>query len=371
MLVHAPIELTDEERLGFQGLTKWLNSKECYLRKLGVNAIELQPIHEFDARKKEDYHWGYMSVNFFAPASSYTSNPEDGSAVLEFKNLVKALHDAGLAVIIDVVYNHVGVPAHLAFLDKELYFSTDKKGGFTNHSGCGNDINAESEAVSKLILDSLLSMVNDFKIDGFRFDLAELIGFDLLSEIENELLKCNPDLILIAEPWSFRGRLPVKMNQTSYSLWSDRCRENLLRYVQGECNSREIIHLLKGKIDQENYFPWQSVHYLESHDDLTFIDRLCSHKEWKAGYPPKLIVKKAEIAMALLLLAPGIPMLASGQDFLRQQKGVQNTYQRGDLNALKYDWLNHCTDFHEWTKKASFIKIFKEWAIYPIEGIPS
>jgi pullulanase len=351
LLTHAPLDLTDKERLEFRGLTRWLKSEDCYLKRLGVNAIELQPIHEFDARSKDEYHWGYMSVNFFAPASSYASNPENGSAIYEFKNLVTALHNEKLSVIIDVVYNHVGVPAHLSFLDRELYFSTDENGVLNNHSGCGNDINAESQPVRRLIIDSLLSLVNDFNVDGFRFDLGELLGLRLLAEIETELLKVNPKLILIAEPWSFRGRLPLEINQLKYSLWSDNCREKLLQYVKGHECSSEMIKLLKGRLDEENLYPWQSINYLESHDDFTFIDRLCSHEEWINGSPPEKVVKQAMVAMGLLLLSPGIPMLGSGQDYLRSKRGVQNTYQRGDLNALKYNEFIHTENFHNWTKK--------------------
>lgn len=350
LLTHAPIELSDGERFGFKGLSKWLRSEDCYLRKLGVNAIELQPIHEFDARSKREYHWGYMSVNFFSPSSSYASNASDGSAVAEFKELVEAFHNAGLAVIIDVVYNHVGVPPHLSYLDRELYFLTDENGELTNHSGCGNDINADSGAVRKLVLDSLLVMVEDFGIDGFRFDLGELLGFDLLAEAEKELKQKNPNIILIAEPWSFRGRLPDKIAQTGYSLWSDNCREKLLNYIKEGQEAFDIIELLKGRLDKQNAYPHQSINYLGSHDDFAFIDRICTPQEWIEGRPPPRAIEQAKLAMALLFLSPGVPMLAAGQDYMHSKKGVRNTYQRGDLNALDYSQITHSKDFHEWVK---------------------
>ncbi len=350
LLEKSPIPLTKEERMEFRGLTQWLDSENCYLRKLGVNAIELQPVQEFDARSKEEYHWGYMTVNFFAPCSSYSSNSRNGSAIPEFKALVDRLHDLDLAVIVDVVYNHVGIPAHLSFLDRELYFSTDENGNLSNHSGCGNDIHAETGAVRKLVIDSLLSLVTDFEIDGFRFDLGELLGLGLLSKVEKELLKIKPDIILIAEPWSFRGRLPTEIRETKYSLWSDNCREKLLEFAQGHGDSNEIIDLLKGRLDKQNLYPWQSINYLESHDDFTFIDRLCSPEDWSHGRPPDLAVRQSKLAIALLLLSPGIPMIASGQDYLRSKKGVQNTYQRADLNALDYDLFQKIEDVHEWIK---------------------
>ena len=163
-----------------------------------MNAIELQPIHQFDSRSKNEYHWGYMPVNFFSPASDYATSPE--VATDELKKLVSTFHQANLAVILDVVYNHVGIPNHLLNLDRELYLSTDDLGRLTNHSGCGNDLNCDSQAVKKMIIDSLKYWVSIYQIDGFRFDLAELLGTELLAEIEFELKKLNPSIILIAEP---------------------------------------------------------------------------------------------------------------------------------------------------------------------------
>ena len=352
LLAQAPIELSKEERLEFRGLTKWLKSEDCYLRKLGVNAVELQPILEFDSQSKEEYHWGYMPVSFMAPASAYASEPRNGSAIVEFKSLIKAFHNAGMAVILDVVYNHVGIPNHLACLDRELYFSTDAIGRLTNHSGCGNDLNCQSEPARKLVMDSVKYLVQTFDLDGFRFDLGELLGMELLKEMETELREIKPGIVLIAEPWSFRGRLPIEMNETGYSLWSDSCREKVLSFVKnGSSEPRVAFDLLQGKLDPDNKHPWQSVNYLESHDDYAFIDRLCDASDWKDGKPPGGIEEKARLAMGLVLLSPGIPMLSAGQDFLRGKKGVRNTYLRGDLNALDYSAEEKFGDFQKWIRK--------------------
>ena len=361
LLAHAPIELSEEERMEFRGLAKWLTSEDCYLRKLGVNAVELQPVLEFDSQSKEEYHWGYMPVSFMAPASAYSSNPHNGSAIHEFKDLVKAFHDAGLAVILDIVYNHVGIPNHLALLDRELYFSTDQIGRLTNHSGCGNDLNCESQPARKLVMDSVKYLVQTFDIDGFRFDLGELIGVELLREMETELREIKPGIILIAEPWSFRGRLPLEMSETGYSLWSDSCREGILEYVKKECpDPRVALDLLQGRLDQENKHPWQSVNYLESHDDYAFVDRLCKASEWKEGKPPAGMEEKARLAIGLVLFSPGIPMLSAGQDFLRGKKGVRNTYLRGDLNALDYSAASQFREFQQWIRKLIKFRLSSE-----------
>lgn len=336
LLAHAPIDLSRDERMQFRGLTKWLQSEDCYLRTLGINAVELQPVLEFDARSREEYHWGYMPVNFFSPASSYASCPESGSVIQEFGALVNAFHNAGIAVILDVVYNHVGIPAHLLNLDRSLYFRTDEYGRLQNHSGCGNDLKCEAEPVRKLVMDSLIYLVKTFDVDGFRFDLGELMEMELLSEIERELKTIKPGICLIAEPWSFRGRLPPEISRTSYALWSDRCRENILHSVKGEGHKSDIIALLQGTLDGENQFPWQSVNYLESHDDYTLVDRLLQPDEDGVVRITQKAVRQVRLAMALILLSPGIPMISAGQDLMRNKKGNRNTYLRGDLNEIDY-----------------------------------
>ncbi|MBP52301.1 MAG: hypothetical protein CMI27_04065 [Opitutae bacterium] len=335
LLAKAPIELTLSERLEFNGLTKWLCSSDCYLREIGVNAVELQPIQEFDSRAKEEYHWGYMPVNYFSPESSYASDPNSGVAIQEFKALVEAFHSAGISVILDVVYNHVGIPVHLFNLDRELYFRIDEQGKLENHSGCGNDLNCESEPTRKLILDSLEYLVKVFDIDGFRFDLGELLGVDFLRLIEERMSGIKKNLILIAEPWSFRGRLPSSISSTGFALWNDECREEVLKFVKGEGNENMILQLLKGEMNKSTY-PWQAVNYIESHDDFTFVDRLCDINEFPKGIIPTEVARKSTLALSILLLSPGIPMIAAGQDLLRNKKGNRNTYQRSDLNEIEY-----------------------------------
>ena len=335
LLTNAPIDLSSDERLEFRGLSKWLQSPDCYLRKLGVNAVEIQPILEFDGNKKSEYHWGYMPVSFFAPASAYGSDPESGISISEFKELVKALHECGLAVILDVVYNHVGIPNHLLNLDRNLYFRTEDSGKLQNCSGCGNDLRCEAEPVKKLILDSLKYLVETFDLDGFRFDLGELMGFDLLEEIQEKMDILKPGILLIAEPWSFRGRLPTNLNCSNYSLWSDECREKVFRFVQGTGNKIDALNFLRGKLDLGKKYPWQSLNYLESHDDYSLVDRFCSIEEIKKGIEQQSI-QKVKLALALLLLSPGVPMISAGQDLMRHKQGIRNTYRRGDLNKIDY-----------------------------------
>ncbi|MEN8843489.1 MAG: alpha-amylase family glycosyl hydrolase [Lentimonas sp.] len=333
---HAPIDLTAEERRGYAGLSKWLKAEGSYLKEMGVNAIELQPIQEFDNRQSEDYHWGYMTVNYFSPESSYASDPEKASQIEEFRSLVKDFHDEGMAVIVDVVYNHVGEPNHLLFVDKYYYFNLDQTNGLVNWSGCGNDLRCETPMGRHLIIESLKHLVETYDVDGFRFDLAELIGIEVLREIEVELKKVKPSLILIAEPWSFRGHIQDELKETGFASWNDGFRECIADYVCGKGNQETIQYFLSGS-PSSTRFVAQTINYTESHDDHCWLDRITENKGHDASDPTSLDRRRTHLMAAILFTALGVPMLAEGQDFLRSKRGISNTYQLGDVNALDYN----------------------------------
>jgi pullulanase/glycogen debranching enzyme len=339
LAAHAPITLSPEERLGFTGLTKWVESPDFYLKKLGVNCVELQPVHEFDNKTREEYHWGYMTANFFAPASAYGLDAAKGSQVKELQELVAAFHRQGMAVVIDVVYNHVGEPAHLLFIDKLYYFELDDDGALANWSGVGNDLRCRSAMARRLIIDSLIHLIEVYGVDGFRFDLAELIGVDVLREIEAAVKKVKPDVILIAEPWSFRGHIAAALRPTGYASWNDGYRNFLRDYVRGNGAADKLEYYLKGSPWHFAYWPAQTVNYTESHDDRTWLDMITENGANNGFHPTQNDRQRTHLMAAILLASVGIPLLAEGQDFLRSKYGVNNSYQRGDLNALDYHRL--------------------------------
>jgi pullulanase len=336
LLAHAPIELPSEERRGFKGLAKWLRHPDCYLRQLGVNAVELQPVQEFDCERPEDYHWGYMPVNFFAPASAYSTAPTRGAQIEEFRELVEAFHDAGVAVILDVVYNHVGEPNHLFHLDKYYYFTSDHEGRLTNWSGCGNDLRTTTPVTRRLIIDSLAHFIRAFDVDGFRFDLADLVGVSVLMDIEAALKAIKPSIILIAEPWSMKGHIAHALRHTGWSSWNDNFREFVTQYVLGRGNPEGLRYFLTGSRGGLASWPAQTVNYVQSHDDRAWIDRITENPGHRGDTPTLHDVRRHHLMVAILMAALGIPMLAQGQDFLHSKQGVHNTYLRGDLNALDY-----------------------------------
>lgn len=346
LVAQAPIPLTPEERLGFTGLKKWVESPDFYLKKLGVNAVELQPVTEHDNARRDEYQWGYMPANWFAPASAYGLEPERASQVREFQELVAAFHRQGMAVILDVVYNHAGDPAHLMFVDKLYYFELGDDGTLTNWSGCGNDLRCRSAMTKRLIVDSLVHLIEVYGVDGFRFDLAELIGAGVLAEIETALKQVKPDVILIAEPWSFRGHIADVLRPTGFASWNDGYRNFLRDYVRGGGTADKLEYFLKGSPWHFAYWPAQTVNYTESHDDRTWIDMITEHGGHDGSRPTLVDLRRTHLMAAVLFASVGIPMLSAGQDFLRSKHGVNNTYLRGDLNALDYRRLRRFAGSH-------------------------
>lgn len=350
LIANVQIGIDDNQPTSFNKLTKWVAKKNCYLRKLGINAIELQPIQEPDAPNKSAYHWGYMPVNYFSPASIYTSSPK--YAQQELKTFVRACHRANIAVILDVVYNHVGNPNHLYNIDPDYFFRKNVDGSLQNFSGCGNDLRTESPMVQRLIIDSLKYFITTFHVDGFRFDLAELLGREFLHQLEHELRLISPNIQLIYEPWSFRNNIGHQLHFSSASAWNDEFREFVKDYVQGNGNFDGIKYFLRGSLGFRSNFPAQSVNYIASHDDLCWIDKITERQNHDGSYPTPNDVKRTHLALTILLMSLGVPMLAAGQDMLLSKHGNNNTYQNGDANALDYSLL---------TKHASTHKFFKNW----------
>jgi len=376
LLKNAPAYIDPSEKLGFAGLAKWLKDPDCYLRRCGANCIELMPVHEFAYEHPAEYQWGYMPVNWFAPSSAYAQYPQKMSQLAEFAELVESFHAAGLAVVLDVVYNHLGNPNSLLIMGKQYFFETAIDGSLMNYSGCGNDFRSGTPVGMRLILESLKFYVEHFDVDGFRFDLAELLGVDALKTIERELKKIKPSIILIAEPWSFRGHIANALKETGFASWNDGFREFAKSYALGGGNVDGFRHFLGGSAGGVAAWPAQTVNYIESHDDMCFLDRIAqSHDN-----PTFEDERRYKLGYAFALLSHGIPMLAEGFDLIRTKHGLNNTYLNGDVNALDYgralrrtgvgDWLRRLVKFRLGAQAAAlrlghpasggFFKFFKD-----------
>lgn len=345
--------LSAEQRYSFKNL---IQQDPTYWNNLNVNAIELLPITEYDARDKTDYHWGYMPAHFFAP-SSYYGTPKD------FQDLVTHIHQQGKAVILDLVYNHVGCFNDLQRLDKN-YYLRNTNDSFSNFSGCGNDFCTEAPMAKRLIIDSLLHFVRNYHVDGFRLDLAELLGLKVLQDIEFNLRAYKQDIILIAEPWSFRGHIAKSLYGSSYASWNDGYRNFIPRYLQGFESREGLLYFLTGS----NYIcktPQQSINYTESHDDLCWIDKITELPHNNGQNCNAHDRQRTHCMFTLLMCSMGIPMIHAGQDYLQSKKGCCNSYNRGDLNAFNYQNWSQRSASHDYVsqlialRNSTWGKLFK------------
>lgn len=307
-----------------------------HLKSIGVNMIELLPVQEFHNPGNE-YDWGYATAFFFAPEASYGRDAAKGSQYYEFKNLVNELHRKGFGVVLDVVYNHVGSPNVFSMIDRKYYFRLNPDYTFSNFSGVGNDVRSEAPMMRRLIIDNICYLMKEFHIDGFRFDLAELIDMETLMQLREEAIKINPDVLLISEPWSFRGTHKYELTGTGWSAWNDDFRYTVKGLAMGERNLERLRKVLTGSGELWTANPMQAVNYVESHDDMSLADELTTRPDRDGRRLQTRDVAANRLTATVLFTSLGIPMLQSGQEFLRSKKGISNTYNRGDeVNALRW-----------------------------------
>lgn len=375
-----------------------LQEKIPYLKSLGINAVELMPIFEFDetmnareidGRKLLDY-WGYNTVNFFSPNSSYTASLEYNQEGTELKNLIKAFHDNGIEVILDVVFNHTaegnekGPTFCFKGFDNKVYYMLTPDGNYYNFSGCGNTLNCNHPIVRQMILECLRYWTINYRIDGFRFDLASILGRNEDGSPLNkppllELLAFDPVLRntkLIAEAWDAGGmyqvgRFPAHQR---WAEWNGRYRDSLRSYLKGDfheawtaawsiCGSGDLY----GGFDPDysgSYAGYNScVNFLTCHDGFTLKDLYTynnkhneangwnntdganDNRSWNCGVegetdnPEVMALRKRMIrnACAVLMCSRGTPMFLAGDEFGNTQYGNNNCYcQDNEISWL--DW---------------------------------
>lgn len=309
-----------------------------HLKELGVNVIQFLPIHEFNNGFDGGHNWGYATCFFFAPESSYATRPREGSQVAEFKELVHELHAEGFAVFLDVVYNHIGGINVFNQIDRKYYFRLNADLTNQNFSGVGNDVASERPMMRRLIRESVLFWVEEYGIDGFRFDLGELIDDETLSQIEAEIREKHPHVVLHSEPWSFRGHHKDFIGQTSWGAWNDQFREPAKRFVSGNGDIDNLKKAIRGSVESWASHPLQSVNYMESHDDYALTDELSDHPGGDGRELSARDEKIHKLAATLIFGSLGTPMITEGQAYLRSKHGVRNTYNQGDaLNSLRWD----------------------------------
>lgn len=384
-----------KEKGTYQGLIE--NGKTGginYIKNLGVNTIELLPAQEFanieipfkdSLRGKfntwnpyERNHWGYMTAAFFAPESYFSENVReiefnkwsgaDTKAVTDFKDMVKAFHKENIAVMMDVVYNHLSEYefGNLKEIDHEYYFRTNPDGSYCEVSGCGNDLKTERPMMRKLIVESILYWMKEYHVDGFRFDLGKLLDWETIETIIYEAKKINPDVVFVCEPWG-GGYDPQGFSLRGWGAWNDQIRNGIkgenpnngLGWIFGSWYGNNSPQRIKSYVtgtltkDSLGLFqkPEHAVNYLESHDGYTFGDFV------RIGLgdvkPDEVIIdidKNAKLTLTQLRLnklgalflftSRGITMIHSGQEFARSKVlplTNQNDPHRGMIDHNTYD----------------------------------
>ena len=363
-----------------------------YLKSLGVTAVELMPIHEFpimnfDGNPPErPNYWGYDSMAFFAPHRGYAASTEPGGQVDEFKTMVKALHKAGIEVILDVVFNHTcegnerGPTLSFKGLENSVYYMLENdKRYYKNYSGCGNAVNGNHPIVREMIFHSLRHWVHNYHIDGFRFDLASILSRD-----RSGMLVPNPPLVeaigedplladtkIIAEAWDAAGAYQVgSFGDDRWAEWNGRYRDDIRSYWRGDGGTRGALATrLAGSADlyqPGGRPPCASINFITSHDGFTLSD-LVSYRdkhnlangeenrdgdnhnfsenfgvEGETDQPTidQLRLRQIKNMIATLMLSQGVPMLVAGDEFRRTQNGNNNAYcQDNEISWLDWDLM--------------------------------
>jgi isoamylase len=371
-----------------------------YLKDLGVTAVELMPVFQFDPQ--EGNYWGYMPLSFFAPHEAYATASADVDLHSEFREMVKQLHRANIEVILDVVYNHTaegderGPTYNFKGIDASTYYLMTDKGdqAFANYSGTGNTLHTANRATRRLIVDSLRYWVKEMHVDGFRFDLASIFTRDSTGELCASdppifgQIAADPDLRgirLIAEPWDIGAyQLGSGFPGTQWMQWNDKYRRALQGIVRGDYGMvPEVMTRVHGSTDlfpdstPHALRPFQSINYITSHDTFTLYDLVSynaphnsanEHAEqnlgndlsWNCGCEGdselvneilNLRMKQAKNLFCLLMFSAGTPMFRMGDEFLQTQHGNSNPYnQDNETSWLDWSRKDRFRDFYHFCK---------------------
>jgi isoamylase len=393
---HPSSGVADDKRGTYAGLIE----KIPYLQELGVTAVELLPVFQFDPHDAPfglRNFWGYSPISFFAPHAGYSSRKDPLGPLDEFRDLVKALHNAGIEVILDVVFNHTSEGDHKGptfcyrGFANDVYYSLEPDGSYINHTGCGNTLNANHHVVRRLIIDSLHYWVKEMHVDGFRFDLASILSRDgegrplknppILWDIESDPALAG--IKLIAEAWDAGGLYQVgSFIGDSWKEWNGQFRDDVRSFLKGDEGmvSRFAERLLASPdiYGHQEREPEQSINFITCHDGFTLNDLVSYNKKhndangeqnrdgsdnnlsWNCGVEgpiddpalEQLRNRQVKNYLAVTLLALGTPMILMGDEVRRTQWGNNNAYCQ-DNEIGWFDWrkLQPHADVHRFTQQ--------------------
>ncbi len=399
-----------------RGTYAGLMEKIPYLKDLGITAVELLPIFQFDEQDAPPglkNYWGYSPVSFFVPHAGYCASRDPLGGLDEFRDMVKALHRAGIEVILDVVFNHTAeggengpTLCYRGFENKAYYLLEADSGRYANYSGCGNTLNPSNSIVRRMIIDSLHYWVNVMHVDGFRFDLASILSRDetgkpqanppVLWEIESD-----PHLAgtkLIAEAWDAAGLYQVgSFVGESWVEWNGRFRDDVRRFMRGDRDTvTNVAPRLLASPDIYGYQekePAHSVNFITCHDGFTLNDLVSynvKHNEangeenrdgiddnlsWNCGMegptdnPDIAGLRNRQVKnfLAVTLLSLGAPMLLMGDEIRRSQQGNNNAYCQDEISWLDWGLLEKHEDIHRFVKALIAARQYRDDSIHSQE----
>ena len=392
-----------------RGTYAGLIDKIPYLVDLGITAVELMPVFQYDAQDAppgRHNYWGYAPVSFFAPHAAYASKRRPLAVLDEFRDMVKALHRAGLEVIMDVVFNHSaegderGPCLGFRGLDNSTYYMLGERGEYANYSGCGNTLNANQAVVRRLILDSLRYWVQVMHVDGFRFDLASILSRDeqgrplgkapVLWDIDSDPALAGTKLI--AEAWDAAGLYQVgNFAGDHWKEWNGRFRDDVRSFVRGDPGTvPSVADRLLGSptlYADSPREPAQSINFVTSHDGFTLNDLVSydgkhngpngehnrdgsdDNRSWNCGVEGEtgdaevqaLRTRQIKNLLAINVLSLGTPMLLMGDEMRRTQKGNNNAYCQDNATSW-LDWrlLKRHADIHRFVRGLIQIRNLRE-----------
>ncbi len=395
-----------------RGTFAGLMEKIPYLQDLGVTAVELLPVFQFDEQDAPPglrNYWGYSPISFFVPHAGYCACRDPLGPLNEFRDMVKAMHRAGIEVILDVVFNHTTeggengpTLCYRGFENRAYYLLEADSGRYANYSGCGNTLNPGNSIVRRMIIDSLHYWVNVMHVDGFRFDLASILSRDengtplanppLLWEIESDPVLAGTKLI--AEAWDAAGLYQVgSFVGESWVEWNGKFRDDVRRFIRGDLDAvSKVAPRLLGSPDiygfQEKE-PEHSVNFITCHDGFTLNDLVTyntKHNEangeenrdgtednlsWNCGLEGPtddpdisgLRNRQVKNFLAVTLLSLGAPMLLMGDEVRRTQQGNNNAYCQGELSWLDWSLLEKHCDIHRFVKALISARLYRDESV--------
>ncbi len=363
-----------------------------YLKELGVNSVQINPFYDFgsivEASDAAQYNWGYDPKNYNLPEGSFSTNPYKGDVrIRECKQMIQALHDAGIAVVMDVVYNHTysGYGSWFDISVPGYYYRYNQDGFWSNGSGCGNDTASEHEMYRKFMIDSIMYWAKEYHLDGFRFDLMGLHDVVTMNGIRNALntLPQGEKILMYGEAWDmFTACEPGTIMANQHNMhhlpdnvgaFCDNIRDAIkgsefdgqsCGFVQNGSRRNDVFRGVRADTDFWARTPAQAVNYASCHDGRTMYDKLCLsvfHNDPQYNLRHENVIRMNKLAAAIMLTSQGIPFMVAGEEMARTKLGDHNSYKSAScINRIDWERTVKYKDLVDYYK--GLIKLRKAFA---------